>query len=213
MEKTGLLVSDCIKFGWNTFKARPWFFVGTILITFVIQALVALLQEGAPGIISSLLSIVVSILISTGFIHVYLKAHDNVSAPTFKDLWNPKPFFNYLLLYIILGIIVLVGLILLVVPGIIFALMFSLAGFLVIEKNMSPIEALKESARLTKGSRVKILLLGLALIGLAILGMIPLMLGLLVVSPLSMLALAHAYRTLSGGALVKAEAAPVQPAA
>jgi uncharacterized membrane protein len=77
-----------------------------------------------------------------------------------------------------------------------------MAGFLVIEKNMKPIEALKESARMTKGSRWKLFLLGLALTGLTILGMIPLMLGLFIAAPLSMLALVHAYRTLSGGAMM-----------
>lgn len=205
MEKSSLLVTDCIKFGWNTFRARPWFFVMTIAIYVVIQGVVALVENGAPNFITFLLSVVVSTLLYSGMIAVYLKAHDNVSFPQLKDLWNPKPFVNYLLLSILLAVIIVAGLILLVVPGVIFALMFSMAGFLVIEKNMNPLEALKESARLTKGYRVKILLLGFALLGLTILGIIPLMLGLLVVAPLSMLALVHVYRTLSGGTVVAVE--------
>jgi|CXWL01.1.fsa_nt_gi uncharacterized membrane protein len=209
MEKTKLLVSDCIKFGWNTFKARPWFFVITVVIYAIVQVIVGVSQE---GIIGFLVSILLPTLLYAGIIHVYLKAHDNVSSPRLNELWNPKPFLNYLLLSILLGIIVLVGLVLLIVPGIIFALMFSMAGFLVVEKGMGPIEALKESARLTKGSRWKLFLLGLALTGLTILGIIPLMLGLFVVVPLSMLALVHAYRTLTGAATVNVREKVEMPA-
>ncbi len=199
MEKSKLLVSDCIKFGWKTFKARPWFFVVTVIIYAIVQVIVGAM---GGGILGFLVSILLPTLLYCGVIHVYLKAHDNVSSPKLKELWNPKPFLNYLLVSILIGVIVLVGLVLLIVPGIILALVFSMAGFLVIEKNMKPIEALKESARMTKGSRWKLFLLGLALTGLTILGMIPLMLGLFIVAPLSMLALVHAYRTLSGGAMM-----------
>ncbi len=211
MEKSLLLVSECLRYGWVTFKSRPWFFVGTVVVYLVVQGLVALVEEGAPNIITGLLSVVVSTLLYTGVVHTYLKAHDNTGSPTLKDLWNPKPFINYFLLSILLGVIIIVGLVLLIVPGIIFLLMFSFAGFLVVEKNSNPIEALKESARLTKGHRVKLLMLILACVGLGILGAIPFMLGLFIVLPVSMLALIHAYRTLSGGALVLKSDTPETP--
>jgi uncharacterized membrane protein len=207
-----LSVKECLTFGWKTFKARPWFFVGTFLIYALIQILLSVVQERMPGIISFLLSIGVSSLLSIGLIHTYFKAHTDVLSPRFADLWNPKPFWTYLGTSILLGIIVVVGLILLIVPGVIAALALAFSGYLVVYRGMKPIEALKESARLTKGNRSKLFLLGLSLIGLAILGAIPLFLGLLVVGPVSMLAGIHAYRTLEKSA-VAAPAPESVPAA
>lgn len=212
METSMLTVKECVSFGWRTFKARPWFFVGTVVVYVIVQFIVGAIQEMVPGFVSFLISIIASVLLYTGLLAVYLKAHDNVSTPKLGEMWNPAPFFKYLALSVLLLLIVGVGLILLIVPGIILGLAFSFAGFLVIDRNMGPIEALKESARLTKGHRWKLFLLALALMGLMILGMIPLMLGLLVVLPLGLLASIHAYRTLSGGALTKVEnSAPAAP--
>lgn len=195
---TTLSVKDCLSFGWRTFKTRPWFFVGTFLIYALVQILLSMVQKDMPGIVSFLLSLIVSTLLYIGLITIYLKAHTSVTAPRFSDFWRPAPFWRYLGSSLLLAIIVIVGLILLIVPGIYAALAFAFIGYLVVDKGLNPIAALKESARLTKGNRFKLFLLGLAVLGLSILGMIPLFLGLLVVGPVSMLAGVHAYRTLEG---------------
>lgn len=209
MEKTVLSVKECVRHGWNVFKMRPWFFVATVLIYVAIQFIVGGLQEAAPGITTFLISIIVSTLLYTGFISVYLKAYDNVSAVKLVELWNPKPFLPYLLLSFVLFIIVAAGFVLLIIPGIFLAVALTFSGFVLIEKNVWPIAALKESWKLTRGSRWKLFLLGLALLVLTIIGMLPLMLGLLVVAPVAMLASIHAYRTLSGGTLVVQTDGPV----
>lgn len=205
MEKTVLNVKECLHFGWNTFIARPWFFVSTVIIYMVIQIIVGVLQESLPGIVTFLLSLVVSTLLYVGLINVYLKAHDNVESPQLKDLWNPSVFWSYLGLSILLFIIVGIGFVLLIIPGIFLAIALGLSGFALVDRKLNPIEALKESWRLTKGSRWKLVLLSLALLVIAILGIIPLMLGLLVAVPVAMLASTHAYRTLSGGTLTTVE--------
>ena len=76
---------------------------------------------------------------------------------------------------------------------------------LVIDKGLPPIEALRESARLTKGKRWKLLGFAVCMILLNILGAIALGVGLLVSMPISMLATMRAYRALSkaGAAHVK----------
>ncbi len=191
-----LSVKECLSFGWRTFKARPWFFVGTFVIYMVIQIALSSVQKSLPGFVSFLLSLIVSSLLYIGLISIYLKAHADVMAPQFSDFWKPAPFWRYLGASILLAIIVLVGLVLLIVPGIILALALSFTGYLVVEKGLNPIAALKESMRLTKGNRWKLFLLGLAIFVLTVIGMIPLFLGLLVIGPVSMLAGVHAYRSL-----------------
>lgn len=192
-----LSVSSCISFGWTTFKKRPWFFAGTTLLYIVIEFISGFVQGTLPDILGFVVAVVVSTLLYVGLIALYLKAHDDPASAHLKDFWNPKPFVNYLIMSILLGIIVLLGLVLLIVPGIILALVFSLTGYAVVEKGMGPISALKESARLTRGNRWKLFVLSLAFFGLMILGAIPLLLGLFIVMPVAMLASVHAYRTLS----------------
>ena len=71
---------------------------------------------------------------------------------------------------------------------------FFFAMFAVIDRSLGPIEALKESARITEGIRLKIFLFMLAAGAINILGILLLFVGLLVTMPLTSLAMAHAYR-------------------
>lgn len=138
-----------------------------------------------------------STLIDMGITAFILRAHDDVTHVSLMALWHPQPFLNYLAAAILVGLVVICGLILLIIPGIILMLMFAFVKFIVIDRNLGPIEAMRESARITHGHRLELLLLFLALLGLNVLGLIALIVGLLVTGPISMLALAHAYRTLS----------------
>jgi uncharacterized membrane protein len=194
---SSLSVKESLMFGWNVFKKRPWFFVGVVLILMVLQWVIGALQNSLPGVIGFIVSLLLSTLLYCGVLHLFLKAHDAVESARLKDLWYPKPFLNYLGVSLLLMIIVGIGFILLIIPGIIVALMLFAAGYLVIDRDMKPIAALKESMRVTKGNLWKLLLLGLSIALLTIIGMLPLFLGLLVVAPVAALAGVHAYRTLA----------------
>lgn len=202
---TTLSIKESLGTGWNRFKARPWFFVGTFVIYAIVQAVLSAVLPEDAFLVSFLVSLVVSTLLYTGLISIYLKGHEDPASPRYKDFWNPAPFWNYLVATILMAIIVVVGLILLIVPGIIAGLALSMTGYLIVERNMKPIDAMKESVRLTRGSRLKLLGLGIVLAVLSIIGAIPFFLGLLIVAPVSMLAGVHAYRTLAHGV---AEIAP-----
>jgi len=89
---------------------------------------------------------------------------------------------------IIYGLIVCAGLLLLIVPGIIWALKYSLYGYFVIDRNMGPLEALKASAEATEGAKGELFSLALLLFGVQILGLICLCVGLLFTIPLALVA-------------------------
>ena len=95
--------------------------------------------------------------------------------------------------------------ILLIVPGVIFALMFMFATMIVIDRGLGPIESMKESRRITTGYKWK--LLGLALV-LTLLNLAPdfsrWWSELLVTVPVTVLAFTRAYRELSARAGVPA---------
>ncbi|MFM1959965.1 MAG: hypothetical protein RL588_1482 [Pseudomonadota bacterium] len=82
-----------------------------------------------------------------------------------------------LLTGILCSIITVLGLIALVVPGVILALMLSLSGYACILEGRSPVEALKRSRELTRGNRWRLLglfiLAGIAMLGAGLLVFIP----------------------------------------
>ncbi len=194
---TKLSVRECLSFGWNTFKVRPWFFIGVVLIVGIIQLVLGSLQNETMGVLGFVLSFVISTFVYCGILKLFLTAHDDVHKASFNDLWNPVPFLRYLGVSVLLAIILGIGFVLLIIPGIILMLVFFFSGYLVIDTNIGPVASLKESARLTKGNRWKLFLLVLAMTLLFILGMIPVFLGLLVTAPVIAIAGIHAYRTLS----------------
>ncbi len=193
-------VGECVSFGWDTFKKRSWFFVGVTSVVFIVSWIGNLFASESDGTSLQLLGLVVSTLVSIfigmGETALYLHAEDNLSTVEIKDLWHPQQFWKYVGAAILSGIIIAVGFVLLIVPGIIFSLMFMFVGYLVIDRKLGPVEALRESKRITDGHKWDLLLLFLAIIGINILGMLCLLVGLLASIPVTLLAMVHAYHTL-----------------
>ncbi len=122
---------------------------------------------------------------------------------------------HYFLISLVTGLIISMGTLLLIVPGIIFAIMFSLSNYLVVDQDTGIRESLEESKRLTSGKKWKLFVIGLALIGINILGAICLGLGLLVSAPVSIVAGALLYKRLTATTRPEPEietlAEPVEP--
>lgn len=87
-----------------------------------------------------------------------------------------------------------------------------LSPFIVVDTTMGPIAALKESLRITKGSRFAFLGFIGRLVLLNCLGLLLAGLGLLITLPVSVLAVVHAYRMLSGTRTDGVEPVIVRPA-
>lgn len=204
-----LSIGDCIRFGWETFKKRPGILIGAFLLVMLVPSVPGILVPGpelTPGappppptpaqLLASLASVVISLFATLGATTFALRAHDDIARVKIGDLWNPQPFWRFLGAELLAAIIVIVGLLLLIVPGIIAAIGLGFAPYLVIDRGKGPIEALKGSWHLTTGNKWQLFLFGLALLGLNLLGLLALVVGLLVTVPVTWLAVTHAYRTL-----------------
>ncbi len=213
-----LSIKETLRFGWKTFKSRPWFFAGTtlaIIVAYEVVRAVINLVGGAVTESNPVIGFIVIVAASVAFYSLYsmcvmwfnLVAHDHPQTVSFKDLWHPQPFVSYLVVYLLVTAAVLGGLILLIIPGIIASIMFLFSQYIILEKDLKPVDAMKESMRITKGRRWKLLGLLVVYTLLNIAGAIALLVGLLVTIPVTMLGLAHAYRTLSDTA-EKAEPTP-----
>lgn len=208
-----LSIGDCVRFGWETFKQRPWILIGAFLLAMVIAALPGMFGpqptvgpdgEIIPppattfGTIVALASIVVSMFVGLGLTTFSLRAHDNIKGVQIADLWNPAPFWRFVGAHILTVIAIALGFVALIVPGFILSMGLAFVSYLVVDRGLGPIEAIKESWRITKGHKWQLFLLFLTLLGLNVLGALALIIGIFVTVPITMLAFAHAYRTLNG---------------
>ncbi len=205
--------TECISFGWQTFKKRAWYLIGIFILLEISTVIINRLQfQGGASAFVSALALVVSVLTGIATIFIFLKAHDDVAQVTLADAWNKidvSLLGRYLGAYILYILIIVVGFILFIIPGIIFMLMFSQTLFLVVDRGLGPIEALKESKRITTGYKVGLFLLNLLSLGVALAGLICIFIGLFAAIPVILLAQMHAYRFMEGRATALSTGAPV----
>ncbi|MFC1805045.1 DUF975 family protein [Candidatus Omnitrophota bacterium] len=196
-------MGEAIRFGWNTMKANFWFFVGILLVVWVVQAIPEIISKvWEENLILSLIlqfvSMVIGLLVGLGLIKIALTFIRN-EKPLFSDLFScTNLLINYIAATMLYSLMVVGGLILLIVPGIILGIKFQFYSYFIVEKNCGPIEALKMSAAITKGVKLDLFVLSLTLIGINLLGMLALVVGLFATFPATMIAFAYVYRKLAG---------------
>ena len=203
-------VGSALNFGWETFKQRPWFFIGASVVIVIAYLVVGGVSTGIdaalggsseePTLIGSSVNFGLSTLVGMGAIAFYLAAHDNPDTVELSALWHPQPFLRFLGASILTGLAVGIGFVLLVVPGIIALLFFMFTTLIVIDRGLGPIEAMQESMRIGRGFRWPLLGLIVLLALILIVGAVALLVGLLVAMPVTTLAFVHAYRVLSATA-------------
>ncbi len=208
---TSFSKKEALRYGWTTFKAQPWVFVGAAAIIAVVSIVLRKLAGNNHDAMSGIISLVGTVLqwwLYLGFMRMVLKTYAGVSINVnmlFAESW--KTLLQYAIVAILSGILIFIGGILLIVPGIIVATMLSLAPLLVVDRGIKGIEAMKESRRITEGHRMNIFLFMVIIIVLNIVGALALGVGLLVTVPISFLAFVYAYKQIEKGMAM----APVAP--
>lgn len=189
---------EALSFGWNRFTDKVFFLIGLFVITTLISAVTgAIAEQLDSGILGATVNIVdfaIQILVSMGMTLVLLRVYDQV-ATDYGDLIEPiHLFWKYLVMTILVLVVVLVGLLLFIIPGIIAGIALSMAPYLVIDRNLGPVEAMKESLRITNGHKWNIFIFGIFIFVFNILGALFFGIGLFVTIPVSALASVHIYR-------------------
>ncbi len=189
-----------ILFGWEKFKENAPFLLGVFLIVGVISFLFDKVDKlGVSAFmvfVIGVIGFIISTVLHMGVTRIMLNIHNGREVSFNNLVGETSLLIKFILAQILAMIIVMVGLMLLVVPGVIAAVGLFFVPYIVIDKKLGPVDAIKESWRLTKGHKWNILLFSLLFILINLLGVLALGIGLLVTMPITFLATVYAYKWL-----------------
>jgi uncharacterized membrane protein len=171
---------------WRYFLELFLILIVTIVLGFITSIFnLAGITAGAAasavmGIITFAYGLLIMGPVNYGVSFSYLKASRRDKLEI-KDMFAAfKNYWNAVLASLLVGIIVVIGFVLIIVPGIIFSCKLAFTPYLVVDRKMEVIEAIKESWRMTGGHAWKVFLIGLLAIPIFIAGLICLGVGVII---------------------------------
>jgi uncharacterized membrane protein len=211
MEAGGKVTASPIKFKPGVFSSygngwrQLWKYFLELLLILIIYWVISIPTDliswktASPG--WNFVSIAYGLLIISpvfyGLCYAYLKAARGDKLEI-KDMFTSfQNYWNAVLASLLVTVIVVVGFILIIIPGFFFFCKLSFTPFLVVDRKMEVIEAVKASWKMTKGYGWKVFLIGLLGIPIAIAGAICLGVGIIIAGMWIMMALASLYHSVS----------------
>lgn len=197
-----LTIKDVFSQAWKFTKEHLWFLVSYLIIFFLINAFLSFLENrvfhnGFIAAVIYLLGAFISFFIQMGFINSSLMITDGLK-PGYDQLYaNGHHILSWIVAHFLFILMISVGLVFLIFPGLYLLARFSLYPFFILDKNMGPIESLGAASRASRGKCWFLFLLFLCTLLLNLLGCLFFGIGLLITMPISALAWALVYRKLT----------------
>ena len=189
-------VLDAYCTGWSYFKENVGFLLGVHFVALFVQLAPQILLSYSPGTrgFGAIAGTLLSFVVALGLVRIGLGLIDG-ELVSYSELFACVHLvFKYLIASILYSLIVLFGILLLVVPGLIWAAQFSQWPYLMVEHEMGPIEALRASARITKGMKDRLILFLIVSVILILLGFLVIIVGAVVANAVVTMAGAYVYR-------------------
>jgi uncharacterized membrane protein len=201
MEKS-FSVSTALRQAWEAFKPNAWVLIGMmigyVILSTIINSILGIIPPTIGLPLSLLVSMFLSVTFSLGYYKMCLDSIDG-EEPQFSAFSEQIPrFFNGFLAVIIMAVIISIGCVLLLLPGIYLGIRLQFTLLAIVNEDKNAIDALKRSWELTSGNSLLLpfILFVLTSIGLAMLGVIALGIGLLIAGPVIQLTQVCIYKTL-----------------
>lgn len=190
-------IKETLTFGWQKLKDNMEICLLTTLLVLAVGSLVGGKDMHLGNFIFGFIATIFMLIIRIGYTKIFLRIYDGES-PKFSEIFQEyKTFWRYLGVSILMPLTVLVGFILLIIPGLILAVRLSFSPIIVVDTNLGPIRSLKESYAITKGKFWKLLLFWLVIGLINLLGLMVFGVGLILTIPVSLFASIFVYRKLS----------------
>jgi len=217
---------EAISTGWELLKKHLGFMIlayGVIIVTVLLQSNIE--QIIGSGVISfniMIISYLLLFLLAIGLIKILLELYDGNKVELTDLFKNYEQYFNYIIcsllvslmtvgipIFFITGMvkaiqyqslfgsfIAISGLVLSIFFSIVWGLKYQYAPYLVIDKSMKPLEAIKKSGKITYGHKVNLFLFWFVSIGILILGLMCCCIGIFPAGIVMSFANIHIYRKL-----------------
>lgn len=192
-----LSIEQAINSSWKTLKKNPKNIIGFFLLIGIISILNIAISSKLGSILSNIESWVFGALVQVAIITFTVGAFRKRKITVSSRLKDYKLVLKLIVGNLLSAIVIFLGFLALIIPGIVFAVRLQFVSFLIVEKQMGPIEAIRGSWKLTKNTFYTLLGFGIVSMLLNVFGFFLLIVGLLVTVPLTSLAQVYIYLKLS----------------
>ncbi len=195
-------IAEALRFGWRTTLDNPGYFLGIgslyLVIVVGLNGVVFKLNAYSEGwaFLFGIIAFVVGIVMDVGLTVISLRFGDGRKAQV-ADLFIHYPMApTYFISSLVAALAVLVGLVLLIVPGVILLVIFQFYAYHIVDEGAGAVEALRRSGALTRGERWRLFLFGLLTVLINIGGALCLLVGLFLTVPVTLVSRAYVFRQL-----------------
>ena len=180
-------IKSSLGVGWAKFMERPWYLFG---LSVAVAGL--FIMAGANGPVVAALAYI----LYCGYLSVMFK-HYHGGHVVFDDLFSmDQRWIYFAFLALIKAVLIFLGLLCFIIPGVYLAIRWMFAEFYVIDKGLRPVEALQASSNLTRGNMWWLFLFMLLAILLVTLGGVVFLVGAIAASTILLFALINIYYSL-----------------
>jgi len=202
-------VSEILGSSWKYLKEQIWILIGLLIGYFIISGILNIFIS-PDNIIMSSIGAIMMLMISNIFYLGYYKnmfqTIDNIE-PQFSAYGQQAyKVFTSIIASLIIFMLTVIGLILLIVPGIYVSIRLQFFMCFIVEEDAGIMDSIQKSWTLTEDKVMPLFILGLAQIGIAILGLLFLGIGVLVAIPLIYMSQCYVFRKLNNPVALSGEA-------
>lgn len=195
-------INGAVGYGWNAMKAN----LGVLLTLSIVSVIVSGGLNGAEKSVCgdsfsigfSIANLIVSSILGIIGIKITLNIFDGRGTSLESIGFDLKTLINYILGYILYMIIVVIGVFLLIVPGVIWGIKYSFMFYIMVDQKVGPLKAFEMSGQMTDGIKMDLFVLYLVYVLIIVAGLLALFIGIFVAIPVMMMAHAYVYRQMTG---------------
>ena len=202
-------IRRALAFGWERTKAHLGFWLlATALLGGGSSALSWIAHQAGPfGLPLLVVDLFVPVVLAIGYTQLGIDAADG-KEPRAEVMWAGwRQAISFSVTGFLIGLVVLIGTILFIIPGILWSAQFMMAPHFVVDRKMGPLAAMKASSIVTKGIKGPLLVFTFWLTMLNIAGFLCLGVGVLLSGPITTIAMGLVFREIAADR--KQELAPL----